>query len=89
MTDPTVTWHGAPRQMGFNDVSPVFNPKTNGQIAWVSGRTGLPQIYVMDADGSNVQRMTDQGYAVSPAWSPNGLLLAFAWVRNYGPGHTV
>ena len=21
-----------------------------------------------------------------PAWSPNGLLLAFAWVRNYGPG---
>src|ERR1043166_5957942 len=71
---------------GKGDVSPVFNPKTNGQIAWVSGRTGLPQIYVMDADGSNVQRMTDQGYAVSPAWSPNGLLLSFAWVRNYGPG---
>jgi TolB protein len=40
----------------------------------------------MDADGSNVQKMTDQGYAVSPAWSPNGLLLAFSWVRNYGPG---
>jgi len=71
---------------GKGDVSPVFNPKTNGQIAWVSGRTGLPQIYAMDVDGSNVQRMTDQGYAVSPAWSPNGLLLAFAWVRNYGPG---
>jgi len=68
------------------DVSPVFNPKTNGQIAFVSGRSGLPQIYIMDADGSNVQRITDQGYAVSPAWSPNGLLLAFSWVRNYGPG---
>ena len=68
------------------DVSPVFNPKTNGQIAFVSGRTGLPQIYIMDADGSNVQRITDQGYAVSPAWSPNGLLLAFSWVRSYGPG---
>jgi TolB protein len=68
------------------DVSPVFNPKTNGQIAFVSGRSGLPQIYIMDADGSNVQRVTDQGYAVSPAWSPNGLLLAFSWVRNYGPG---
>lgn len=28
---------------GKGDVSPVFNPKTNGQIAWVSGRTGLPR----------------------------------------------
>jgi TolB protein len=71
---------------GQTDVSPVFNPKTNGQIAFVSGRTGLPQIYVMDADGSNVQKITDQGYAVSPSWSPNGLLLAFAWNRSYGPG---
>lgn len=71
---------------GKVDVSPVFNPKTNAQIAFVSGRTGLPQIYIMDADGSNVQRVTDQGYAVSPSWSPNGLLLAFSWVRNYGPG---
>jgi len=71
---------------GKTDISPVFNPKTNAQIAFVSGRTGLPQVYVMDADGSNVQRVTDQGYAVSPSWSPNGLLLAFSWVRKYGPG---
>jgi TolB protein len=68
------------------DVSPVWNPKTNAQIAWVSGRTSLPQIYTMEADGTNIQRMTDQGYAVSPAWSPNGQFLAFAWIRKYGPG---
>jgi TolB protein len=77
-----------PRRLtnGRSDISPVFNPRTNTQIAFVSGRTGLPQIYIMDADGSNVQRVTDQGYAVSPSWSPNGLLLAFSWVRHYGPG---
>jgi TolB protein len=69
-----------------SDVSPVFNPKTNAQIAWVSGRTGLPQIYIMDADGSNFQQLTKEGYAVSPSWSPNGLLLAFSWIRHYGPG---
>ncbi|PYP91589.1 MAG: Tol-Pal system beta propeller repeat protein TolB [Candidatus Angelobacter sp. Gp1-AA117] len=69
-----------------SDVSPVWNPKTNGQIAWVSGRNGLPQIFLMDADGSNVQQITSEGYAVSPSWSPNGLLLTFAWRRHYGPG---
>ena len=68
------------------DVSPVFNPKTGAQIAWVSGQSGLPQIWVMEADGTNPQRLTDQGYAVSPAWSPNGQFLAFSWFRRYGPG---
>jgi len=68
------------------DVSPVFNPKTGAQIAWVSGQTGLPQIWVMESDGTNPQRLTDQGYAVSPSWSPNGQFLAFSWLRKYGPG---
>jgi TolB protein len=68
------------------DVSPTWNPKTNGQIAFTGGRTGEPQIYIMDQDGSNIQRMTDSGYAVSPSWSPNGSLLTFAWNRKYGPG---
>jgi len=68
------------------DVSPVWNRKTDSQISFVSGRTGLPQIYTMGADGTNQVRMTDQGYAVSPTWSPNGQFLIFAWVRKYGPG---
>lgn len=68
------------------DVSPVWNPKTGAQIAFVSGRTKLPQIYIMEADGTNVQRMTDTGYAVSPSWSPNGQFLTLAWRRSYGPG---
>ena len=80
---------GTPRRLTENkgpDVSPTWNPKTNAQIAWVSGRTGLPQIYTMASDGTNAVRVTDQGYAVSPSWSPNGQFLAFAWVRHYGPG---
>jgi TolB protein len=68
------------------DVSPVWNPKTGAQIAWVSGRSGLPRIYIMDADGTNVQQLVNEGYAVSPSWSPNGQFLAFAWIRHYGPG---
>ena len=68
------------------DTQPSWNPKTGAQIMWVSGRTGLPQIYVMDADGTNVQKLTEGGYAVSPSWSPNGLFVAFSWIRHYGPG---
>ena len=79
---------GAHRITSFRgpDVSPVFNPRSGSQIAWISGRTGLPQLYIMETDGSNIQRMTDGGYASSPSWSPNGQFLAFAWNRKYGPG---
>ena len=68
------------------DVAPTWNPKTGTQIAWVSGRTGLPHIYMMEADGTNPQELTDEGYAVSPSWSPNGQFLTFSWIRHYGPG---
>jgi TolB protein len=68
------------------DVSPTYNPKTGEQIAWISGRTGLPQLYIMNADGSGITRLTDGGYATSPSWSPNGQFIAFAWDRKYGPG---
>jgi TolB protein len=68
------------------NVSPSYNPKTGDQIAFISGRTGLPQLYIMNSDGSNVQQMTDGGYVSSPSWSPNGQFIAFAWDRKYGPG---
>ncbi|SFS15956.1 TolB protein [Granulicella pectinivorans] len=69
------------------DVSPVFNPKTGSQLAFISGGTGgIPQLYIMDADGANVTRMTDGGYATSVSWSPDGRFLTFAWNRKYGPG---
>ena len=68
------------------DMSPVYNPRTGGQIAWISGRTGLPQLYIMESDGSSVQRLTDTGYVSAPSWSPTGQFIAFGWNRKYGPG---
>ena len=68
------------------NVAPTWNPRTNAQIAWVGGITGEPQIYTMDQDGANVQRLTDMGYAISPSWAPNGQFLTFSWNRKYGPG---
>jgi Tol biopolymer transport system component len=37
----------------------------------------ISQIYLMNSDGSNVQRITTGAYNLMPAWSPNGRQLAF------------
>ncbi|PYS42977.1 MAG: translocation protein TolB, partial [Acidobacteria bacterium] len=65
------------------DVSPVWNPRTGREIAFTSDRSGSPQIYIMDAEGTNVRRLIEEGgHAVGPAWSSDGQRIAFAWQRS-------
>jgi TolB protein len=66
----------------FSDnLSPAFSP--DGQrIAFVSTRSGLPQIYVMAADGTDPQLFAPFDYGVTgssnaPDWSPDGQSVAF------------
>ncbi len=59
------------------DVSPSFSPD-GSQIAFVSERSGGPQIYVMNKDGSGAHRVSFQGSQnTSPSWSPKGDRIAF------------
>jgi TolB protein len=52
------------------DVSPVCGP--GGRIAFVSDRHGSPQIFTMNADGTNVKRVTFRGsHNQTPAWCPD------------------
>jgi TolB protein len=43
----------------------------------VSDRSGPAQIYVMDAEGANVRRVTSSGFNTQPRWSPKGDTIAF------------
>ena len=69
---------------GFPDWSP------DGQkIAFVSRRDGNNEIYVMNADGSNPIRLTNQpADDFAPGWSPDGTKIVFVSDRDQEAGIT-
>ena len=82
MDDPLLT---RLTQHSAADHSPAWSPDDDA-IAFVSGRNGETEIYLMEADGSQQVRLTANAAAdVSPVWSPDGKRIAFV-SRLYGPG---
>lgn len=64
---PTITLSPTPTQFAGS-----------GQIAFASNRTGLMQIWLMNADGTQQRPITNMpDGACQPTWSPDGLKLAF------------
>jgi len=71
----------------FIDVEPKVNPKTGSEVVFVSGRSGPQQIYRMNIDGGDIERLTPgEGEAGNPSWNPDGQFLAYAWTRGYAAG---
>jgi hypothetical protein len=80
----TMNTYGSDRQVLTRnhvqiDKRPDWSPDGT-RIAFESPRDlGLPDIYVMDANGANIIRLTNQpGADGYPAWSPNGQHIAYA-----------
>ena len=69
------------------EVEPKVNPKTGNELAFVSGRSGPQQIFRMNADGADVERLTNgEGEAANPSWHHDGQHLLYAWTRGYATG---
>lgn len=80
---------GRPKRLTFSNgtsTSAAWNPKTGQSVLFVSDRGGIPQLYMMNADGTNTGKidLPDMGYVIDPAWAPNGQLMAFSWRRPSG-----
>ena len=57
--------------------NPAWSPDGT-RIAFDSSRDGNRAVFVMNADGSNQQRLTDPASTSgNPAWSPDGTMIAF------------
>ena len=67
------------------DYMPAFSP-TGTQILFVSSRDDVPDLYLMDTDGTNVQRVFDaETHRSDPTWSPDGKWITYqkgAWHDN-------
>ena len=64
-------------------VSLMVTVDVQAQITFMSHRDGNPEIYVMNSDGGNQRRLTNNGAKdLNPSWSPNGKRIAFVSDRD-------
>jgi TolB protein len=68
-------------EQGSINSSPSFSPDES-KIVFSSDREGRKQLYIMDANGANLHRISsDHDIYFAPVWSPNGEFIAFCKTR--------
>lgn len=70
-------------ERGADDVWPEWSPDGT-QIAFVSNRDGYKEIYVMNADGSDLHPVAASSYSSPGVWSPDGQSLTYLVMNTDG-----
>ena len=69
---------------GFANIQPALSPDRT-RIAFSSNREGSYDLFLMDADGGNLRRLTtDPGAEGEPAWTPDGTRLIYTSTASGG-----
>lgn len=73
---------GANRRLTYgpaSDTNPDWSPD-GSQIAFLSDRSGVRQVYILPVDGGEARKLTDRprGVDQGPRWSPDGEQIAFS-----------
>ncbi|MGD9894349.1 MAG: protein kinase, partial [Dehalococcoidia bacterium] len=77
---------GTPRQLTdgpTRDNRPMWSPDGK-QIAFARFENNQWNIYVMNADGSDIRKLTDGSFNINPSWSPDGKQIIFQSDRENG-----
>ena len=65
----------------FANIQPALGPDRT-RIAFSSNRAGSYDLYLMDADGEKLQRLTtDPGREAEPVWTPDGTRMVYTVTR--------
>jgi hypothetical protein len=63
----------------------AIGAKANGLVAWTSSRDGLPHVYVMKTDGTEMRQLTKGNHTDwRPRFSPDGSKILFSRSRDQG-----